>query len=135
MKDYYVTLGVSPDATPDQIRDAYRKLAFQWHPDRNPQQRAQAHARFLDLGEAYSVLRDPRQRRNHDRGRSQSAPSSAPRTPGWASDPWQDPKPSARADVPHVDDEPAYAPYSDAHAAATLQQYRKRVHEEEPPQR
>ncbi|NRA97281.1 MAG: DnaJ domain-containing protein, partial [Planctomycetes bacterium] len=45
-------------------------------PDRNPQQRAQAHARFLDLGEAYSVLKDPRQRRNHDRGRPQAAPSS-----------------------------------------------------------
>lgn len=129
MKDYYGILGVPPDAKPDQIRDAYRKLAFVWHPDRNPQQREQAHERFLDLGEAYAVLKDIRQRRAHDRARPQAPTSSTRRTPGWASDTWQQPKPSAGAESPSMDDEPAYAPYSDVNAAATLRQYRSRVHD------
>lgn len=78
MKDYYGILGVPFDATPDEIRDAYRRLAFEWHPDRNLDRRKDAHARFLDLGEAYSVLKEPRQRMEYDLSRPLADRPSAP---------------------------------------------------------
>ncbi len=58
---YYRELGVQPDATPGQIRDAYRKLAKRYHPDRNPGDRV-AEERFKRVGEAYRILTDPAQR-------------------------------------------------------------------------
>jgi len=69
MKDYYGILGVPFDAGPNEIREAYRRLAFEWHPDRNFHRHEEAHARFLDLGEAYSVLRESRQRMEYDLAR------------------------------------------------------------------
>ena len=102
MKDYYGILGVPPTATQDEIREAYRRLAFEWHPDRNPHQREQAHARFLDLGEAYAVLKDGRQRLDYDRGRSSGSSSASP---------------------------PRSTPGPAPQAAATLREYHGRVHE------
>ena len=64
--DYYETLGVVRTADDKIIKTAYRKLAMQYHPDRNPNDAA-AEAKFLELGEAYDVLKDPQKRAAYDR--------------------------------------------------------------------
>uniref|UniRef100_A0A914XWC0 J domain-containing protein n=1 Tax=Panagrolaimus superbus TaxID=310955 RepID=A0A914XWC0_9BILA len=64
--DYYETLGVVRTADDKVIKTAYRKLAMQYHPDRNPND-AEAEAKFLELGEAYDVLKDPQKRAAYDR--------------------------------------------------------------------
>ncbi|MDH5423131.1 MAG: J domain-containing protein [Acidimicrobiia bacterium] len=66
-KDYYATLGVSREATTDEIKKAFRRLARENHPDINPDD-AQAEARFKLAAEAYEVLSDPEKRRLYDRG-------------------------------------------------------------------
>jgi DnaJ-class molecular chaperone len=68
MKDYYHLLGVSSDATEDQIRKVYRRLALRHHPDRNPGD-AGAEERFKEIAEAYGVLIDPAKRREYDQWR------------------------------------------------------------------
>lgn len=64
-KDYYETLGVKRDATQDDIRNAYRKLARKYHPDVSKE--ANAEERFKEMGEAYKVLKDPESRASYDR--------------------------------------------------------------------
>jgi curved DNA-binding protein len=64
-KDYYQTLGVSRKASADEIKSAYRKLAMQYHPDRNPGDK-QAEERFKEINEAYQVLSDPQKRSRYD---------------------------------------------------------------------
>lgn len=65
LKDYYQILGVDARATEDEIKRAYRHLALQSHPDRNPGDRA-AEERFKEISEAYAVLSDPVKRREYD---------------------------------------------------------------------
>ncbi|GAB4432961.1 MAG: DnaJ C-terminal domain-containing protein [Anaerolineales bacterium] len=65
-KDYYDILGVSRNASEDEIRKAYRKLAMKYHPDKNPNDK-QAEERFKELNEAYQVLSDPKKRAHYDR--------------------------------------------------------------------
>ena len=65
-RDYYEVLGVARDAGEDDLKKAYRKLAMQWHPDRN-QGNAEAEAKFKELNEAYDVLKDAEKRAAYDR--------------------------------------------------------------------
>ena len=64
-KDYYELLGVNRSAGEDEIKKAYRKLALQHHPDRNPDDK-QAEEKFKEVSEAYSVLSDPQKRSQYD---------------------------------------------------------------------
>ncbi|HUS89125.1 MAG TPA: DnaJ C-terminal domain-containing protein [Desulfosporosinus sp.] len=64
-KDYYVCLGVSPDADEKTIKKAYQKLAKKYHPDVNPGDKA-AEAKFKDAMEAYQAISDPEKRRKYD---------------------------------------------------------------------
>jgi molecular chaperone DnaJ len=66
MTDFYMTLGVARDATDDEIKRAYRKLAMTYHPDRNNGAR-EAEDKFKEITEAYDVLRDPNKRATYDR--------------------------------------------------------------------
>ena len=64
-RDYYEVLGVTRDCTPEQLKTAYRKLAMQYHPDRNNGDKG-AEDQFKEVGEAYSVLSDPQKRQRYD---------------------------------------------------------------------
>jgi curved DNA-binding protein len=65
-KDYYKTLGLEKSASDDEIKKAYRKLALEYHPDRNPGD-AKAEDKFKEINEAYQVLSDPDKRAHYDR--------------------------------------------------------------------
>lgn len=65
-RDYYEVLGVDKNATPEQIKKAYRKLALKYHPDRNPDNK-EAETKFKEAAEAYDVLSDPEKREKYDR--------------------------------------------------------------------
>jgi curved DNA-binding protein len=65
-KDYYKTLGVDRKASVDEIRSAYRKLAMQYHPDKNPGDK-KAEDKFKEINEAYQVLSDEQKRAHYDR--------------------------------------------------------------------
>lgn len=71
-KEYYAILGLKEDASPEEIRRAYRKLALHYHPDRNRGD-AGAEERFKAISEAYGVLMDPEKRRIYDLSRSAGA--------------------------------------------------------------
>lgn len=64
-KDYYGVLGVSKNASSDEIKQAYKRLAKQWHPDVSKE--TEAEKKFKEIQEAYSVLSDPQKRENYDR--------------------------------------------------------------------
>lgn len=81
-KDYYATLGVARDASQDEIKRAYRKLARKYHPDVS--KAPDAEKQFKDLGEAYAVLKDPEKRAAYDQMGSEwksGQPFQPP--PGW----------------------------------------------------
>ena len=65
-QDYYATLGVARGASAEELKKAYRKLAMQYHPDRNPGD-AVAEAKFKEINEAYDVLKDDQKRSAYDR--------------------------------------------------------------------
>jgi curved DNA-binding protein len=64
-EDYYSVLGVEKSATPDEIKTRYRKLAKQYHPDKNPGNK-EAEEKFKKLSEAYAVLSDPEKKKKYD---------------------------------------------------------------------
>lgn len=70
MKDYYAQLGLSPDASVDSIKAAYRKKASQFHPDRNPDPLAAQ--KFREAQEAYEVLADGERKKAYDDSRRRS---------------------------------------------------------------
>src|SRR6202789_6067 len=65
-RDYYHVLGVERNATAEDIKKAYRKLAVKYHPDKNPGDKA-AEEKFKELGEAYEILSNPDKRAAYDR--------------------------------------------------------------------
>lgn len=78
-KDYYKVLGVSPQASAEEIRKAYKTLAVKYHPDRNPGNAA-AEARFKEISEAKEVLLDEATRAKYDAIRSGGWPAGMPQT-------------------------------------------------------
>jgi curved DNA-binding protein len=82
-KDYYQTMGVARDASADDIKRAYRRLARKYHPDLNKE--PEAEARFKELGEAYEVLKDPEKRAAYDDVGKRWQPGAEQPPPDWDS--------------------------------------------------
>jgi molecular chaperone DnaJ len=66
-KDYYDILGIDRKASEAEIKAAYRKQALKWHPDKNPNNKAEAEEKMKEVNQAYEVLSDPTKRQNYDR--------------------------------------------------------------------
>ena len=65
-RDYYEILGISRDASPEEIKKAYRRLAIKYHPDRNPDNSKEAEEKFKEVSEAYKILSDSEKRQIYD---------------------------------------------------------------------
>jgi molecular chaperone DnaJ len=65
-RDFYEVLGVTKTATAEEVKSSYRKAALKWHPDRNPENKSEAEAKFRECTEAYSVLSDQEKRQIYD---------------------------------------------------------------------
>jgi len=83
MKDYYKILGIAKTASEEELRKSYRKLAMQYHPDRNPDDPA-AEEKFKEVAEAYGVLTDPVKRREYDACRASGATYANGQTGGFS---------------------------------------------------
>jgi len=86
-KDYYAILGVPRNATQEEIKQAYRRLVKQWHPDLHPENRKEAEEKFKEIQEAYEVLSDPEKRRQYDLF---GIVGEAPVATGFGFDPFSD---------------------------------------------
>lgn len=86
-RDYYEILGVSKNASNDQIKKAYRKLALEWHPDKNKS--AGANDKFKEINEAYAVLSDSEKKATYDQfGHSAFQPGQGPAGGGYRQGPF-----------------------------------------------
>jgi DnaJ-class molecular chaperone len=81
MKDYYQTLGIPENAGEEDIRKAFRKLAFQYHPDKNLGHEKEAEEKFKDINEAYVVLSDKVKRQQYDMARQGGMAGAAYKSP------------------------------------------------------
>ena len=63
MTDYYKVLDINNNATPSEIKKAYKKAALKYHPDRNPDNQEEAERKFKEISKAYQVLSDPKKRK------------------------------------------------------------------------
>ncbi|AED90337.1 DNAJ heat shock family protein [Arabidopsis thaliana] len=79
--DFYKVLEVDRSANDDELKKAYRKLAMKWHPDKNPNNKKEAEAKFKQISEAYDVLSDPQKRAIYEQygeeGLNQAPPPGA----------------------------------------------------------
>lgn len=66
-KNYYDILGINKDASEEDIKKAYRKMAVKWHPDKNPNNKSEAEEKFKIISEAFSVLSDPNKKEIYDK--------------------------------------------------------------------
>ncbi|XP_031091829.1 dnaJ homolog subfamily B member 13-like [Ipomoea triloba] len=76
--DYYKILDVDRNAKDDDLKKAYRKLAMKWHPDKNPNNKKEAEAKFKQISEAYDVLSDPQKRAVYDQYGEEGLKSGVP---------------------------------------------------------
>lgn len=84
-RDYYDILGVSRNASEQEIKKAYRKKALEWHPDRHKQDKGTAERRFKEINEAYEVLSDSQKRQTYDQfGHAAFTPGGQPPPGGFA---------------------------------------------------
>ena len=65
-KDYYKILEIDRNSSPDEIRKAYKKLVFKYHPDKNPENPEESEKKFKEISEAYSVLSNPSKKSDYD---------------------------------------------------------------------
>ena len=108
IKDYYAILGITPNATPEEVRIAFRNMARMYHPDRNSA--PDAEERFKDINDAYERLADPQKRQAYDELLNVSAGSETVATPP--------PPPSTEAPHPTVTPPPATTTPPQAYAAS-----------------
>eukprot|EP00262_Sarcandra_glabra_P008255 TRINITY_DN21586_c0_g1_i1.p1 TRINITY_DN21586_c0_g1~~TRINITY_DN21586_c0_g1_i1.p1 ORF type:complete len:343 (+),score=57.14 TRINITY_DN21586_c0_g1_i1:79-1107(+) len=78
--DYYKMLQVDKNANDDDLKKAYRKLAMKWHPDKNPNNKKEAEAKFKQISEAYEVLSDPQKRAIYDQFGEEALKGQVPPT-------------------------------------------------------
>jgi DnaJ-class molecular chaperone len=98
-QDLYSRLGIERTATSDEVKKAFRRMAMQYHPDRNLQNPEQAHKDFIAVSEAYEVLSDPTKRARYDR--SQTVDSYRTRHQP-RSDTWTPPTPKHSRDEEEI---------------------------------
>ena len=84
-RDYYEILGVPRNAGEQELKSAYRRLALQYHPDRNPENKHEAEEKFKELSEAYSVLADGDKRAVYDRFGHAGVSGAGAYTPDFSS--------------------------------------------------
>ncbi|NXS32665.1 DNJB8 protein, partial [Pomatostomus ruficeps] len=72
MVDYYKVLGLQKNASQDDIKKSYHKLALKWHPDKNPRNKEEAEKKFKEIVEAYEILSDPQKRSHYDNSAEES---------------------------------------------------------------
>tara|TARA_Y100000741_G_scaffold314750_1_gene260306 strand:+ start:299 stop:739 length:441 start_codon:yes stop_codon:yes gene_type:complete len=78
MKNYYNILEINKNATKEEIKSAYKKLALKYHPDKNQKNKEAAEDKFKEISEAYEVLSDESKKRNYDLGNNISVSNQNP---------------------------------------------------------
>lgn len=68
-RDLYEVLGIKKTASLKEIKKAFRKLSLKYHPDRNPNRKEWAKKKFIEVANAYEILKDPKKRREYDNGK------------------------------------------------------------------